>query len=219
MSQLLLSRTTSNLLNRVITIHHHSTTTISNTTNTIIKNTFLHNTHPALPLLKLSPQIPNQIRTYYHRKNLYKTYTTRISNNGSKLYARRMLYLASLSASNMVRKTKLESGFVPKPSEWSTVDLAKQRKEFGESISSLGSTQLSRVWAAGELYEYDVLWYVCYLCERVMRELWESCERVVRELWVRFWHVKFDQCIVCSLVDWFSFEFFFVHSWMQYIVN
>lgn len=147
MSQLLLSQTTSNLLNRVIT---------TNNTNAIhkIKNTFLQNTHPALPLLKLSPQIPNQIRTYYHRKTLYTNYTTRISNNGSKLYARRMLYLASLSASSMVRKTKLESGagggFVPKPSEWSTVDLAQQRKEFGESISSLGSTQLSRVWAAGE---------------------------------------------------------------------
>lgn len=61
-----------------------------------------------------------------------------------------MLFLASLSASNMARKTKMESEFIPKPSEWSTVDLARQRKEFGENISSLGSNKLSRVWAAGK---------------------------------------------------------------------
>ncbi len=93
--------------------------------------------------------------------------------------------LASLSASCMVHKTKLEeanagvvereeenliTNFVtsffsarsgdggankkgseppPKPEEWHTNDLEKQRREFGESISSLGSNRLSRVWAAG----------------------------------------------------------------------
>lgn len=71
-----------------------------------------------------------------------------------------MLFLASLSASNMVKKTKMESGeYVAKPKEWTTVDLEKQRREFGESISSLGSSQLSRVWAAGEFFleDYDLL--------------------------------------------------------------
>jgi len=59
------------------------------------------------------------------------------------------LLLASLSASSMARKTMLEGEFIPKPAEWKTCDLAKQRKEFGENISSLGSTKVSRVWAAG----------------------------------------------------------------------
>jgi len=50
--------------------------------------------------------------------------------------------LASTAAVSM------EAGF-EKPKEWATIDLVEQRKKFGESISSLGKTKISRVWAAG----------------------------------------------------------------------
>ena len=145
MSQLLLSKTTSNLLNRTFILQ---TKPATNTALPFI-NHYAHHLHP-LPIIKLSPQIPTQIRTYYQRKTLTESYPKRISDNVSKMYARRMLFLAALSASNMASKTRMESSFIAKPKEWSTVDLEKQRREFGESISSLGSTKLSRVWAAGK---------------------------------------------------------------------
>jgi hypothetical protein len=65
-----------------------------------------------------------------------------------------MLLLAALSASAMVQKSRMEQAIetIEKPVEWSTIDLVKQRREFAENFSSLGSTQLSRVWAAGEYY-------------------------------------------------------------------
>ena len=40
---------------------------------------------------------------------------------------------------------------IEKPKEWKTVDLVEQRRQFGENISSLGKSSVSRVWAAGEL--------------------------------------------------------------------
>ena len=42
-------------------------------------------------------------------------------------------------------------GVIEKPKEWKTVDLVEQRRQFGENISSLGKSSVSRVWAAGEL--------------------------------------------------------------------
>ena len=38
---------------------------------------------------------------------------------------------------------------IEKPKEWKTIDLVEQRKQFGQNISSLGQTSISRVWAAG----------------------------------------------------------------------
>ena len=55
--------------------------------------------------------------------------------------------------------TNLE-GTIAKPTEWSTIDLEKQRKEFGEKISSLGKTKISRVWAAGTFY-LDMCFFLC----------------------------------------------------------
>lgn len=114
--------------------------------------------------------------------------------------------LASLSASCMVHKTKLEeanaadtaergeeslmtnfitsffsatttssggggggankkgSGPPPKPEEWQTIDLEKQRREFGESINGLGSNRLSRVWAAGMTFSLSLSFLVFFYC-------------------------------------------------------
>lgn len=58
--------------------------------------------------------------------------------------------MAALSASSMKKKTLMEELVPTKPKEWSTVDLEKQRREFGENINSLGESRISRVWAAGE---------------------------------------------------------------------
>jgi hypothetical protein len=79
-------------------------------------------------------------------------YTERMTTNVARLYARRLVELASLSAATQVAVTNLEEQ-IEKPSEWGTIDLEKQRKEFGETISSLGKTKVSRVWAAGK-YAY-----------------------------------------------------------------
>uniref|UniRef100_A0A7S3VDU5 Protein kinase domain-containing protein n=1 Tax=Chaetoceros debilis TaxID=122233 RepID=A0A7S3VDU5_9STRA len=83
-------------------------------------------------------------------------YGKRMETNVARLYARRMIELAAMSAATLASKTSLEgvmmsssSSSSSKPTEWTTIDLAKQRKEFGESISSLGKTRISRVWAAG----------------------------------------------------------------------
>jgi len=38
---------------------------------------------------------------------------------------------------------------IEKPKEWQTIDLAEQRRQFGQNISSLGKSKISRVWAAG----------------------------------------------------------------------
>mmetsp|Transcript_20209 Transcript_20209/g.58440 ORF Transcript_20209/g.58440 Transcript_20209/m.58440 type:complete len:550 (-) Transcript_20209:420-2069(-) len=65
----------------------------------------------------------------------------------ARIYARRVLELAALAAASRVNKASLEA--IVKPEEWGTVDLEQQRKEFGESISSLGKTKIERLWAAG----------------------------------------------------------------------
>ncbi len=141
MSQLLLlsSKTTSSLVNQAISAGHR----------TVASATPFSTANP-LTQLKLCNQIHTQTVTYFNRQKLASTYQQRITNNASKIYARRVLLLASLSASSMAKKTRLEGEFIPKPAEWKTVDLVQQRKEFGENISSLGSSRVSRVWAAGK---------------------------------------------------------------------
>lgn len=57
-----------------------------------------------------------------------------------------------MSAASMVSTTSMESAVIDKPKEWATNDLVEERKRFGENISSLGKTKISRVWAAGEYY-------------------------------------------------------------------
>jgi len=73
----------------------------------------------------------------------------------SRLYARHLLTLAAAvaTAEHARRNFKVNSTLcetIAKPSEWSSgIDLFERRAEFGKQISSLGSTKLSRVWAAG----------------------------------------------------------------------
>jgi len=103
--------------------------------------------HPALSV----KFIPNAFSCCHHRFYVHGGVTSRaevISKNVSRLYARRVLELAAMSAATMAATTRMEAN-IDKPAEWSTVDLALQRKEFGESISSLGKTRVERVWAAG----------------------------------------------------------------------
>jgi len=60
--------------------------------------------------------------------------------------------LAALSAATMANTTAytcMEGSSIEKPKEWKTIDLVEQRKMFGQNISSLGQTSISRVWAAG----------------------------------------------------------------------
>jgi hypothetical protein len=109
--------------------------------------------HPAVPLKSATAfQLQyNRCITLHSSVDTAK-YSQRIYNNVSRLYARRMIELASFSAATVASTTQMEAGFmIEKPKEWQTVDLVEQRKQFGESISSLGKTKLSRVWAAGKL--------------------------------------------------------------------
>lgn len=60
--------------------------------------------------------------------------------------------MAALSAATMANTTAytcMEGSSIEKPKEWKTIDLVEQRKMFGQNISSLGQTSISRVWAAG----------------------------------------------------------------------
>ena len=75
-------------------------------------------------------------------------YAERVKASVARLYARRIIELATLSAATMATTTSMEA-LIEKPKEWATVDLVEQRKQFGKSISSLGKTRFSRVWAAG----------------------------------------------------------------------
>mmetsp|Transcript_11264 Transcript_11264/g.21077 ORF Transcript_11264/g.21077 Transcript_11264/m.21077 type:complete len:516 (+) Transcript_11264:238-1785(+) len=107
--------------------------------------------HPAVPL-KSTMTVQKQCNRVITLQSTHDTvkYSQRIYNNVSRLYARRMIELASFSAATMASTTQMESRFmIEKPKEWQTIDLVEQRKQFGESISSLGKTKLSRVWAAG----------------------------------------------------------------------
>ncbi len=109
--------------------------------------------HPAVPL-KSSHAIVYQCHRYttIHASSNSLQYSRRIKQNVARLYARRMIELASMSAATLASTTRMEGMTVAdKPLEWTTIDLVKQRKEFGESISSLGKTKFSRVWAAGKI--------------------------------------------------------------------
>ena len=108
--------------------------------------------HPALPL-KATHTFCQQYSRYttVHSASNVTHYSQRILNNVSRLYARRLIELASFSAATMASTTHMEARYmIEKPKEWQTIDLVEQRKQFGESISSLGKTRISRVWAAGE---------------------------------------------------------------------
>ena len=87
-------------------------------------------------------------------------------DNVGRLYVRRILEIASFSAATMASTTSMEAmAMIEKPKEWSTIDLAEQRRQFGQNISSLGKTSISRVWAAGK-FSLDlfsvVLMCVCF---------------------------------------------------------
>lgn len=147
MSQQLIAKTTSTLLNRAAS----STTSTLTSLSQITQSSLLPN--PAIPL-KILPQLQTFTTSYTRQYHFQSQYRQRISNNVSKIYARRMLTMAALSASSMVNKTRLESAVIPpKPMEWGTEDLIQKRKEFGENINSLGSTKISRVWAAGKSFD------------------------------------------------------------------
>lgn len=111
--------------------------------------------------------------------NAYKSsYLQRIRDNTARLYARRVIELAALSAATMMATmsmdSKCESAMINKPKEWATIDLVEERKRFGESISSLGKTKISRVWAAGKFsssdscldYIYIYFGLIEYLCSQ-----------------------------------------------------
>ena len=67
-----------------------------------------------------------------------------------------MIELAALSAASMASTASMEAAF-DKPKEWATIDLVEQRKRFGENISSLGKTSISRVWAAGKFFGFSAM--------------------------------------------------------------
>lgn len=141
----------SQLLSSTI-IHRTASATVNTTKSLLIPN-------PGVSL-KASQFISQQytLRNYSSTSILHQkiSYKNRIHKNAARLYARRIIELASLNAATMSSIAMLESGGVEieKPKEWATVDLVEQRRQFGESISSLGKSKLSRVWAAGE-YRYQ----------------------------------------------------------------
>jgi len=57
---------------------------------------------------------------------------------------------------------------IEKPKEWQTIDLAEQRRQFGQNISSLGKSKISRVWAAGTFY----LFVYVFVCICLFLNLW-----------------------------------------------
>jgi len=83
-----------------------------------------------------------------------------MSNNVSRIYARRIMEMAAVSvaawkmATSKNNYTQMEqrmAGSVPtKPTEWATVDLIEQRRQILESISTLGKTKVERVIHAGQ---------------------------------------------------------------------
>lgn len=104
--------------------------------------------HPAVPL-KLTGyahRLTSQIR---HRHVEAVLREQRQATNIARLYARRILELASVAAATKATTAQLEAAMIKKPEEWDTVNLEEKRRLFGESISTLGETKLERVWAAG----------------------------------------------------------------------
>jgi hypothetical protein len=94
----------------------------------------------------------------------------RIQNNMARVYARRVLELAAMSAATMASTTALQAA-IEKPPEWSTIDLAEERRKFGENFSTLGKSAISRVWAAGEM---NISCYFCrfiYICWKAFSDI------------------------------------------------
>mmetsp|Transcript_25414 Transcript_25414/g.73516 ORF Transcript_25414/g.73516 Transcript_25414/m.73516 type:complete len:554 (+) Transcript_25414:81-1742(+) len=104
--------------------------------------------HPAVPL-KLTGYAHRMSSQIRHRHVEAVLREQRQATNIARLYARRILELASVAAATKATTTKLESAMIKKPEEWGTVNLEEKRRLFGESISTLGETKLERVWAAG----------------------------------------------------------------------
>jgi len=105
--------------------------------------------HPAIPLKAAGAanRLSKQIR---HRHIQAAIREQQQATNVARLYARRIIELASAAAATKLATTKLESSVaVQTPKEWKTENLEENRRLFGESISSLGETKLERVWAAG----------------------------------------------------------------------
>ena len=95
--------------------------------------------------------LSNNTTTLVSTTSTHSDTIQRMANNVARIYARRVLELAAMSAATVVSKTKLEEA-IDKPTEWSTIDLERQRRDFGQSISSLGKTKIERVWAAGTVH-------------------------------------------------------------------
>ena len=138
---------------------------INTAKSTLIPYTY----HPSLPLKLTSTLYPIHSHRFYTalspslQQSSLQNYTRTCTKNISRLYARRILELAALSAATATAiangtigkdtTTKNEAA-VSKPLEWSTVDLEQQRREFGESINSLGNSRISRLWAAGKIFMF-----------------------------------------------------------------
>jgi len=108
--------------------------------------------------------------TNNNTSSFLQRYHERMSDNVARIYARRVLELTAMSTATWISKTQLqEDMMIGKPTEWSTIDLDKQRREFGESISSLGKTKLQRLWAAGKIqymlvFDFSIInGWICFL--------------------------------------------------------
>ena len=117
----------------------------------ILSATRLGIAHPAIPLKAAGAmnRLSKQIR---HRHVQAAIREQQQATNVARLYARRIIELASAAAATKVTTSQLESSSmlaIQKPKEWRTENLEEKRRLFGESISSLGETKLERVWAAG----------------------------------------------------------------------
>lgn len=122
----------------------HVSSSITNSTRNI---SFAPTRHPAL-LVKFFPNaVTHHQRRFYCGGSRNNEHV--ISNNVRRLYARRVIELASMSAATLAATTQMEAQ-IATPSEWDTVNLGLQKKEFGESISCLGKTRVERVCAAGK---------------------------------------------------------------------
>ena len=130
---------------------------VSRATTTMLTSARSSLIHPAIPLKSTYPFTHQYkrfttggVRTHDHKLH----YIQRVKANAARLYTRRVLEVAAMSAATLASTAavSMEAGF-EKPKEWATIDLVEQRKKFGESISSLGKTRFSRVWAAGKFWE------------------------------------------------------------------
>lgn len=133
--------------------HFIASSLLSRTSATVtsVSNTMVSSFMPALPKLGYSCQVRNlHMLTNSYRSTKQQQHMERIQNNMARVYARRVLELAAMSAATLASTTALEAA-IEKPPEWSTIDLAEERRKFGENFSTLGKSAISRVWAAGEM--------------------------------------------------------------------